>query len=139
MIFMSTIYLVCDSEAVRDELSMALDFVASKLVWFNSAQTFIQQCRTVTPDLAVLDMQIGNMGAIAAIHELHLEESGGRMNHVPTIAILDRRADVFIVRRTMVEGFVIKPFASRKLIDAARTVLDGGTYEDTSYAPLENA
>ncbi|MDA8196843.1 MAG: hypothetical protein M0019_06510 [Actinomycetota bacterium] len=136
---MATIYIVCDSETVKDEISMALDFVASKLVWFDRAQTFIEQCKTVTPDLAVLDMQIGNMGAIAAIHELHLEESGGRMDHVPTIAILDRRADVFIVKRTMVEGFVIKPYNSRKLIDAARAVLDGGTYEDTSYAPLENA
>ena len=42
------------------------------------------------PHLVVLDMQIGNMGGMAACMALHLEESGGRLPHLPVLMLLDR-------------------------------------------------
>ena len=48
----------------------------------------------------MLDLQIGNMGGMAACMALHLEESGGRLPHLPVLMLLDRQADVFLARRS---------------------------------------
>jgi DNA-binding NarL/FixJ family response regulator len=87
------------------------------------------------PDLVILDLQIGNMGAMAACMDLRLEESGDRIDHVPVLFLLDRRADVFLARRAEAEGWVVKPLDPVRLRKAIRALIDGGTYEDPSYRP----
>ena len=62
------------------------------------------------PDLVILDLQIGNMGGIAVAIDLHLEESGGRLPHVPILLLLDREADRFLARRAATEAVLVKPF-----------------------------
>ncbi len=84
----------------------------------------------------VLDLQIGNMGAMATCMDLRLEESGGRVPHVPVLFLLDRRADVFLARRAEADGWVIKPLDPIRLRKAIRTILAGGRYEDASYRPF---
>lgn len=88
------------------------------------------------PDLVILDLQIGNMGAMATCMDLRLEESGGRAPHVPVLFLLDRRADVFLARRADADGWVIKPTDPIRLRRAVRGILDGGRYEDESYRPV---
>lgn len=88
-----------------------------------------------TPDLVVLDFQIGSMGGVAACLDLRLEQSGGRLPHVPVLLLLDRRADVFLARRAGAEGWVVKPLDPMRLRQALRRVMGGGTYEDSSYVP----
>jgi DNA-binding NarL/FixJ family response regulator len=85
--------------------------------------------------MAVVDMQMGSMGGIATTMDLHLEESGGRIGHVPVLLLLDRRADVFLARRAAAEGFLVKPISPLKLRRAVAALLEGGTYEDTAYTP----
>src|SRR5262249_30799717 len=51
------------------------------------------------PALAVLDLQIGTMGGVAVCLDLRLEESAGRLPHVPVLMLLDRSADVFLAQR----------------------------------------
>ena len=92
-------------------------------------------CETVAPDLLILDMQIGNMGGMAICLDVHLEESGGRLPHIPVLLCLDRRADVFLARRSSAEGFLVKPIEPIKLRKAAKALLEGGTYEDKALAP----
>ena len=87
------------------------------------------------PDLVILDLQIGNMGAMATCMDLRLEESGGRLEHVPVLFLLDRRADVFLARRAEADGWVIKPLDPIRLRRATRAILGGGRYEDESYRP----
>lgn len=87
------------------------------------------------PALAVLDSQIGTMGGLAVTQELRLEESAGRLPHVPVLLLLDRRADVFLARRTDAEGFVVKPLDPIRLRRAITALLDGGTFEDGSFQP----
>ena len=48
---------------------------------------------------------------------------------------LDRRADVFLARRSLVEGWLLKPLDPIRLRRATRALLDGGTYHDDSYRP----
>ena len=70
-----------------------------------------------TPDLVVLDLQIGNMGGIADVPAP--APRGGRRPapRVPVLMLLDRQADVFLARRSDADGWVVKPldaFSLRK-------------------------
>jgi DNA-binding response OmpR family regulator len=87
-------------------------------------------------DLVVADLQIGNMGAVAICLNLRLEESGGRLPHVPVLMLLDRRADVFMARRSGAEGWLVKPLDSIRLRRAVRQVAGGGEYHDNAYTPV---
>jgi DNA-binding NarL/FixJ family response regulator len=88
------------------------------------------------PDLVVVDLQMGNMGGMAVCLELRLEESYGKLGHIPVLMLLDRRADVFLARRSGAEGWVVKPLDPIRLRRAVGSLLDGGTYFDESYQPL---
>ena len=87
------------------------------------------------PELVIVDLQIGNMGGMATCMDLRLEESAGRLAHVPVLMLLDRRPDVFLARRAGAEGWVVKPLDPIRLRKAISALLDGGTYHDASYQP----
>ena len=87
------------------------------------------------PDLVILDLQIGNQGGMATCLDLRLEESGGRNPHIPVLMLLDRRADVFLARRSDAEGWLVKPLDPIRLRRAITAILEGGTYYDESYRP----
>ncbi len=132
---MSKVYVVSDSRIVLNELVSALDFISTDITTFEAAPEFLSACYKKSPDLAVLDMQVKNMGGIAISMELHLEESGGRLPHVPILLLLDRRADVFLAKRAKVEGYLVKPLESINLGEAATAVLSGHLYHDRGKAP----
>jgi DNA-binding NarL/FixJ family response regulator len=75
------------------------------------------------------------MGGMAVTLDLRLEESAGRLGHVKVIMLLDRRADVFLARRSGAEGWIIRPLDPIRLRRASQKVLDGETYYDESYQP----
>jgi DNA-binding response OmpR family regulator len=83
----------------------------------------------------VLDLQIGNMGGMAACLEVRLEEGAGRLGHVPVLMLLDRRADVFLARRSEADGWLVKPLDPIRLRRAVTALLGGGSYHDESYRP----
>jgi DNA-binding response OmpR family regulator len=87
------------------------------------------------PDLVILDLQIGNMGGMAACMDLRLEESAGRLPRVRVLMLLDRRPDVFLARRSDVDGWLVKPMSPIKLRKAATELLAGRPYRDESFAP----
>jgi DNA-binding response OmpR family regulator len=86
-------------------------------------------------DLVILDLQIGNMGGMAICLDVRLEEGAGRLGHSAMLMLLDRRADVFLARRTAADGWLVKPLDPIRLRRATTKLLDGGTYFDDSYLP----
>ena len=132
---MSKIYVVSDAKQVLDEVGSALEFVSQSVSRFPSHSALVDACKQTAPDLVVADMQVGHMGGMAIAMDLHLEESGGRLPHIPVLLLLDRRADVFLARRSKVEGFLVKPLDSFRIGDAAKAILSGHTYEDPSFKP----
>ncbi|HEY0520441.1 MAG TPA: response regulator [Ilumatobacteraceae bacterium] len=76
-----------------------------------------------TPDLVVLDLQIGSMGGMATTMSLRLDESAGRLPHVKVLMLLDRRADVHLAKRCAADGYLVKPFNPLTLKRAARAIL----------------
>jgi DNA-binding NarL/FixJ family response regulator len=49
--------------------------------------------------------------------------------------LLDRRADVFLARRSSADGWLVKPLDPMRLRKAVKALLKGGTYFDESYLP----
>ncbi len=96
----------------------------------------LELARLRTPDLVVVDMQMGSMGGMAVCLELRLEESTGELEHIPVLMLLDRRADVFLARRSTAEGWLVKPLDPLRIRRAAARLLDGATYHDDSYQPV---
>ena len=133
---MEVILIVSDSESVLEELRSALEDDETDIRELRAGEEVRLAVEEEPPDLVITDLQVGNMGGMAICLDLHLEESGGRIPHVPVMILLDRRADVFLARRSAAEGWLVKPLDSIRIRRAARAVLDGGTFYDESYKPL---
>ncbi len=119
-------------EEVRSVLSTRSDITVREVA---SGAAVVPALQAAPADLVIADLQIGNMGGIAVCIEMRLEESGGRLGHVPVLLLLDRRADVFLARRADAEGWLVKPLDPIRLRKAVNAVLEGGTYRDESYRP----
>ncbi|MCL4433471.1 MAG: response regulator [Actinobacteria bacterium] len=88
------------------------------------------------PDLVVSDMQVGNMGGMAICLEIRLEESYGNLPHIPVLLVVDRRADVFLARRSHAEGWLVKPLDPLRTRRAVHELLDGKDFHDRHLEPV---
>ncbi len=102
----------------------------------------VQQGTEVAPavhagdfDLVVLDLQIGNMGGMAAGMSLRLDQSIDRLGHIPILMLLDREADIFLAERVEADGWVVKPLDAFRLRRAAAALLAGETWTEGRPAP----
>ncbi len=84
----------------------------------------------VDPVVVLLDLQIGNMGGIAACLDLRLEERAGRLGARRILILLDREADIFLARRAEADGWLVKPLDAFRLRRAVSTVLKVGMYTE---------
>ena len=133
---MPDIIVVSDAPSVLEDVRSALEDNDTVVREVHFGELVRAEVAADPPDLVVTDMQVGSMGGIAICLDLRLEESGGRLPHVPVLILMDRRADVFLARRSDAEGWIVKPFDSIRLRRAAKALIDGGTYYDESYKPL---
>ncbi|MHB8669163.1 MAG: response regulator [Acidimicrobiales bacterium] len=132
---MPDVLIASDALGVRDEVRATLG-PETTVREVPAGDRVRQAVQERAPDLAVIDLQIGNMGGMAVCLDLRLEESGGRLPHVPVLMLLDRRADVFLARRAGAEGWVVKPLDPMRLRRAMTELLAGRTYEDAAYRPV---
>lgn len=132
---MPEVLVASDAEHVRLEVREAVDPGVVVREITRGAQLLAAVVDNA-PDLAVIDLQIGKMGGMAASMELRLEHGAGRLPYVPVLMLLDRRADVFLARRSQVEGWLVKPLDPMRVARAVREVLAGGRYEDEAYRPV---
>jgi len=130
------VLLVSDSEAVREEIKASVLGPGVTVRELSRGDLVVPTVREKTPDLVILDLQIGKMGGMAVCMDLRLEEGAGRLPHVPVLMLLDRRADVFLARRSGAEGWIVKPVDPLRVSRAARRLLGGLTYEDRTYQPF---
>lgn len=132
---MPDVIVASDAPWILADVSAVLSGPDDVVRAVNAGEEVLPAVRDRCPDLVILDLQIGNMGAMATCMDLRLEESGGRAPHVPVLFLLDRRADVFLARRAEADGWVIKPTDPIRLRRAVRAILGGGRFEDESYRP----
>ena len=75
------------------------------------------------PALVLLDLQIGNMGGMAACLAIRQEEDMGRLIRRPVLLLLDREADDFLARRSSADGWMVKPINPMRLAKDVRSAL----------------
>lgn len=130
------VLIASDARWVVEEITAALSSVDDTVREVSRGQDVLPAVAEQTPDIAVIDLQIGRMGGMATCLDLRLEEGAGRLPRVPVLMLLDRRPDVFLARRAQAEGWLVKPLDALRVRKAITTVLNGGSYEDDSYRPV---
>lgn len=131
----ATAIVVSDLPSLRSEIRAMIESPSLEILEASSGPELARTLQEYDVDLAILDLQVGSMGAMAMCLDLRHEESYGAAEHVPVLMLLDRRADVFLARRSGAEGFVVKPLDPQRIRRAVRQLLDGGRFEDESWRP----
>jgi DNA-binding response OmpR family regulator len=111
------VLIATDDDAVHAEVAAALADETTSVVRVREGKVVGDVVASSDPDLVILDMQIGNMGGIAACLHLRHESGDGRLPEVPVLMLLDRQADVHLARRSGADGWLVKPldaFALRR-------------------------
>ncbi len=124
------ILLASDADWIVDEVIAALGDDDVRFTVCREGRAVSGQVSERMPDLAILDLQIGSMGAMAVTMSLRLDESAGVVGHVPVLMLLDRRADLHLARRSGAEGWLVKPLDALRLRRAADALLAGGSYTE---------
>ncbi len=112
-----------DADYVINDVEAALGGPDVSFTVCRNGRAVTEAVRDRHPDLAVLDLQIGSMGAMAVTMGLRLDESAGMLPHVRVLMLLDRRADVHLAKRCGAEEWLIKPVDALMLKRAARRVI----------------
>ncbi len=133
---MQTILVASDAPTLRREVEAVISSPEVQVHAVRSGPEVIAFVTNESPDLVIVDMQMGNMGGMAVTLELRLQESYDALDHIPVLMLLDRRPDVFLARRSGAEGWLVKPLDPLRLRRAVRALLDDGTYADTSFSPV---
>jgi DNA-binding response OmpR family regulator len=132
----ATVLIASDLPSLRAELRSMLEGPDLETIEASSGPEVFTLLEEYDVDLAILDLQIGSMGAMAICLDLRHEESYGAMYHVPVLMLLDRRPDVFLARRSGAEGFVVKPLDPQRVRRAVRALLHGEGFEDDAWTPV---
>ena len=106
---MSTIVVAADAQWVRDLVKSACTAKDQRVIEVTRGQEVRGVVGSESPDLVVLDMQIGNMGGLAVAIDLRLEGSAGRIPDTSILLLLDREADRFLAKRVDADAELVKP------------------------------
>ena len=131
--------LATDADWIHEEVDAALAGDDIEVLRVRQGVDVLPAVHELAPDLVVLDLQIGNMGGMAACMDLRLDESVGRLDHVPVLILLDRDVDAFLANRADADGWIVKPVDAFRLRKAATALLGGDTYHEGMDTTAEAA
>ncbi len=119
------ILLATDAQWVLDEVVAALGSPETSFTVCSNGRDVTAAVTARTPDLAVLDSQIGSMGGFAVTMDLRLDETGGRLPHIPVLMLLDRAADAQLAKRSGADTWLVKPLNALTLRRTAQSLVAG--------------
>ena len=90
---MSKVLLATDSDETAEETFAALSSNETIVSRVTRGEDVRSVAAELEPDLVILDLQIGNMGGVAASLDLRHEITAGRLKPLKIILLLDRDAD----------------------------------------------
>ncbi len=120
------ILLATDADWIVDEVTAALGGPDTTFTVCRDGRAVSGVVKQRTPDLVILDLQVGSMGGMATAMALRLDETGGTLPHVKILMLLDRTADVYLAQRSSADGWLIKPLDAMRLQRAAAAIAAGG-------------
>lgn len=122
--------LATDADWIHEEVDAALAGDDIEVLRVREGVDVLPTVHELVPDLVVLDLQIGNMGGMAACMSLRLDESVDLLPHTRVLMLLDRDVDAFLANRAEADGWLVKPIDSFRLRRAATALLAGDRYEE---------
>jgi DNA-binding response OmpR family regulator len=131
----ANVLLASDVPSLRQELRAMLEGPDVDIEEASTGPEVLRIVRQGGIDLVVTDLQIGTMGGMAICLELRHDESYLVGSPVSVLMLLDRRADVFLARRSGADGFLVKPLDPQRVRAAVRTLLSGEEYDDDYLRP----
>ena len=105
---MPDLLLVTDADWIAEQCEAALGG-DHRLHRVRRGADTLEAIELVEPDLVLLDLQVGNMGGMAACLAVRQEEGMDRLEPRPVIMLLDRDADEFLARRSEADAWLVKP------------------------------
>lgn len=119
------ILLATDAQWVLNEVVAALGSPETSFTVCSNGRDVTAAVTARTPDLAVLDCQIGSMGGFAVTMDLRLDETGGRLPHIPVLMLLDRDADAQLAKRSGADKWLVKPLNALTMRRTAHALVAG--------------
>lgn len=117
------ILLATDADHVVDDVTAALSSPDTSFTVCREGRLVSDLVGERTPDLVILDLQIGSKGGMAVTMDLRLDESSGALPTTKVLMLLDRQADVHLAKRSAADGWLVKPYDPLSLKRAVRAVL----------------
>jgi DNA-binding response OmpR family regulator len=111
----TTVLLATDSDSIFADVDAALASSSVSVLRVRAGRDVVPVTADRQPDLVIIDLQIGNMGGIAACIAVRQEEGAGRLERRPVALLLDRSADVFLAQESGAEGWLVKPLDALRL------------------------
>lgn len=124
------VLLATDADWIHEEIDAALAGDDIEVLRVRQGVDVLPAVHELAPDLVILDLQIGNMGGMAACMNLRLDESVDRLPHIQVLMLLDRDVDAFLSNRAEADGWIVKPLDAFRLRKAATALLAGERYEE---------
>jgi DNA-binding response OmpR family regulator len=131
----TTVLLATDADHLFNDVDAALASADTDVLRVRAGSDVLPVCQEKSPDLVILDLQIGNMGGVATSIALKQEQSSGRLPAFPVALLLDRAADVFLAEQSSADGWLIKPMDSLRLRRLSTRLLAGETSYETLAMP----
>lgn len=126
------VLIATDADWVLNEVRAALEGAGTTFTVCRSGRDVVPAVEARTPDVALLDLQIGSMGGMAVTMDLRLDETAGVLPRVPIVMLLDRTADVHLARRSGADTWLVKPLDPISLRRAVATAIEPPTEVDPS-------
>jgi len=115
------ILLATDADWLVDDVEAALGG-AHLIHRVRAGVDVVPAIQQVDPALVLLDMQIGNMGGVAACIAIKQRVIMEDLEDRPVLLLLDRDVDVFLAREADADGWLVKPldaFGTLRAVEAA--------------------
>lgn len=122
---MTIVLLATDSDNIAAEVDATLANDDCQVLRVRAGSDVLPVIRDRNPDIVLLDLQIGNMGGVAACLAIRQEEGAARLDERPVALFLDRDADKFLAQESRADGWLIKPIDSLRLRRAVKQLLAG--------------
>ena len=129
------ILIATDAQWVLNEIQAVFGSSSTTIQVVTNGRLVSPAVAERTPDIAILDMQVGSMGGMAITMDLRLDYSSGALPNVPILMLLDREADVHMARRSGANGWIIKPLDALRLRKAVNAIVAGGCYAEGVPVP----
>lgn len=112
---MPRVLVVADAPWVTNDVKSVLTGPDDEIYEVTDPRIAVDQTAELSPEVVVIDLQVGSMGGMAVTRALRDAMSSGRIGPTRLVMLLDRSADRFLAKRAGASEGVVKPFDAADL------------------------